>query len=136
MARIIALDYGKKRTGIATTDPLQIIVTGLDTVDTQVLWPFLEKYCSEEEVDKLVFGWPTHADGTPTALCEDIITLEKRFSKKFPNIILDRTDESFTSHQAKEAILLSGAKKKKRRDKALVDKISAVIILQKYLGHI
>lgn len=136
MKRILGIDYGKKRTGISTTDPLQIIVTGLDTVDTKALRPFLEKYLRQEAVEKIVIGLPYHKDGTPTVLHKDIAALAKWLNKLYPAIIIDYIDESFTSVDAKEIILSSGTKRKKRRDKSLVDKVSAILILQKYLGHI
>ena len=136
MARILSIDYGRKRCGIAATDPLQIIVTAIDTAPTHELFDFLVKYMSEEEVEKIVFGKPTHADGNETFLMDDIRLFIKKLLKKFPLIEIDFQDESFTSVEAKHIIMLSGAKKKKRRDKALIDKVSAVIILQKYLNHI
>ncbi len=136
MARILSIDYGRKRCGIAATDPLQIIVTAIDTVATQVLFDYLVKYMSEEVVEKIVFGKPTHADGNETFLMDDIRLFIKKLLKKYPNMETDFQDESFTSVEAKHIIRLSGAKKKKRKDKALIDKISAVIILQKYLNHI
>ena len=136
MARILSIDYGRKRCGIAATDPLQIIVTAIDTAATHTLFDFLVKYMSEEEVEKIVFGKPTHADGNETFLMDDIRLFIKKLLKKYPEMEIDFQDESFTSFEAKNIIMLSGAKKKKRRDKALIDKISAVIILQKYLNHI
>ncbi len=135
MARILAIDYGLKRTGLAVTDPLQIIATGLDTVETKELLPFLKNYFSEEEVEGIVIGEPKHLDGTPTHLMPKIEALIKKINELFPDIKVDLQDERFTSADAKRIILQSGAKKKKRRDKALVDKISAVLILQEYLQH-
>ena len=134
--RIIGVDYGRKRTGLSTTDPDQIIVTGLDTVDTKNFRNFLETYIFDEGVIKIVFGKPTHKDGTPTLLWTDI---EKEISflrERFPDLEIDHTDEAFTSADAKSIMLRSGLKKKKRRDKKTVDKLSAILILQKYLGHI
>lgn len=136
MARILGIDYGLKRTGLAATDPLQIIVSGIDTIDTKDIWDWLQAYLSEEEVEKIVFGHPTHSDGTDTHLVEHIQTLMAKIEKHAPHIHLDMQDESFSSTMAKQIILQSGTKKKKRRDKALVDKMSAVIILQRYLNHI
>jgi len=136
MARILSIDYGRKRCGIAATDPLQIIVTAIDTIDTHNLFDYLVQYMSDEEVEKIVFGKPTHADGNETFLMEDIRLFIKKLLKITPDLETDFQDESFTSIEAKHIIMLSGAKKKKRQDKALVDKISAVIILQKYLNHI
>lgn len=136
MARILSIDYGRKRCGIAATDPLQIIVTAIDTVSTHTLLEYLDTYLTQEEVEKIVFGKPTHADGSETFLMEDINTFIKKILKQYPNLVIDFQDESFTSFDAKNIIMQSGAKKKKRRDKALIDKVSAVLILQKYLNHI
>ncbi len=136
MARIMGIDYGKKRCGIAVTDPLQIIVTGLDTIATENLERFLDRYFESEEVEKIVFGLPVHSDGNPTYLQKDIIKVAHKIKEKYPQIVIDYADESFSSVDAKAVILKAGTKKKKRRDKAMVDKVSAVIILQRYLHHI
>jgi putative Holliday junction resolvase len=132
----MCLDYGGKRTGVAVTDPLQIIVTGLDTVETNLLFKFFETYLKTETVDKLVLGYPTHADGNPTYLVEQIEKFVKTFKQLYPLIIIDYIDESYSSAEAKEIIFNSGVKKKKRMDKSLVDKVSAILLLQKYLKHI
>ncbi len=136
MARIIGIDYGMKRCGLSVTDPLQIIVSGLETVNTNELMPFLENYIKNETVDLIVIGLPIHKDGNFTYLKVSIDQFVASLSKKFPAIKIDFTDEQFSSVLAKQIILDSGAKKKKRQDKALVDKVSAVVILQKYLKHI
>ncbi|MBK8700838.1 MAG: Holliday junction resolvase RuvX [Saprospiraceae bacterium] len=136
MGRIMGLDYGEKRTGVAVTDPLQLIVTGLDTIETQELKNFLSGYLINEKVDKMVIGLPRHKDGNFTHLKPKIDELVTFIKTKFPGLEIDFEDESFTSVQSREVIFLSGARKSKRRDKALVDKVSAVLILQKYLGHI
>jgi len=136
MARILGIDYGGKRTGIAATDSLQIIATALTTVDTKELIPFLTEYTSKEKVEKMVVGLPVHKDGNYTYLKKDIDVFISNFSKIRPEIVIDFYDESFTSAEAKAIIFQSGVKKKKRQDKSLVDKISAVLILQKYLQHI
>ena len=133
MARIMAVDYGIKRIGLAVTDPLQIIANGLDTVSTDKIWDFLENYFQQEEVEQLVIGEPTHLDGTPTYLEDNISKFILEFKAKYPKIIVDRQDERMTSVSAREIILQSGAKKKKRRDKSLIDKVSAVLILQDYM---
>ncbi len=135
MARILAIDYGAKRTGIAVTDPLQIIATGLTTVATPELLDFLQNYLAIETVEKIVVGEPKHLDGTPTDIALRIEKLKAKLKELFPHIEVVSQDERFTSAEAKSIILTSGVKKKKRRDKALVDKISAVLILQDYLGH-
>lgn len=131
----MAIDYGTKKTGIAVTDPLQIIVGGLDTLPTSELMDFLVGYVGREEVSKIVIGYPYHPDGNPGQLAPVIEKLGERIGKKFPLIEIVFQDESFTTKQAKEIILQSGHKKKKRRDKSLVDKVSAILILQDYLKH-
>ena len=136
MARIVGIDFGMKRTGISATDPLQIIVQAVDTVETKELYTFLEAYFAKENVEAIVFGLPKHADMTPTYVAGHIQKFSKRIEKKFPKIRIHFADEDYSSVDAKEVILKSGANKKKRRNKLLVDKISAVIILQRFLGHI
>lgn len=136
MARILSIDFGTKRSGIAVTDPLQIIVTALETVETRLLMSFLENYLQQENVEKVVIGMPVHKDGNATYLKKDIDAFAHAIKKKFPAIIVDFADEQFSSVHAKQIILDSGIKKKKRQDKSLVDKISAVVILQRYLNHI
>jgi len=136
MARILGIDYGIKKCGVSTTDTLQIIVTALGTYATSDLYDFLKKYIEEEEVEKIVFGKPTHKDGTSTYLQEHIDQFIQRVKKLAPSVEIDLQDERMTSIEAKSIILQSGIRKSKRRDKTLVDKISAVLILQKYLGHL
>lgn len=133
MARILAIDYGTKRVGIAVSDPMQIIATGLDTVLTTKLFDFLEKYISQEEVEIMVIGMPLHLDGQPAQIADKVSAFIKKFKTKFPSIPVETRDERFTSEDAKQIILQSGAKKKKRRDKSLVDKVAAVLILQDYM---
>mgnify|MGYP000096549731 CR=1 FL=1 len=133
VARIMAIDYGTKRTGIAVTDPLQIIANGLDTVETNQLLEYLEAYFQEEEVETVVVGEPQHADGTPTYLEPHIIGFIRKLKKQQPEMNIVRQDERFTSVMAKEALLESGLKKKKRREKGLIDKMAATILLQEYL---
>lgn len=135
MARILAIDYGMKRCGIAVTDPLQLIATALDTIDTPLLESYILKYCSAEPVEKIIFGLPTHADGNDTSLTPIIRTFQEKLQKLLPAISFDFQDEAFSSSKAKDTIFSLGIKKKQRRDKRLVDKISSVIILQEYLGH-
>lgn len=135
MARIIGIDYGTKRIGIAATDPLQIIVNGVTTVPTSEIFEFLEKYINEEEVEGIVVGEPMHDDGNPTRISHLVVGFVRKLKKLYPEIKVDTQDERNTSKEAKEIILLSGIKKKKRRDKSLVDEVSAVLILQDYLGH-
>jgi len=136
MPRIIGIDYGTKRVGVAVTDSLQIIVNGLDTVPTGEIFDFLKKYMEDEEVECIVVGEPMHKDGNPAQIAHLVVGFIRKLKKLFPEIKVDTQDERFTSKDAKQIILQSGIKKKKRRnDKELVDKISAVLILQDYLGH-
>ena len=135
MARILALDYGKIRTGIAVTDELQLIASGLTTVETKELIPFLEKYLKEETVERFVVGQPKQMDNSPSGSEELIQGFLKKLMAVFPAIPVERQDERFTSKMAFQSMLDSGVKKKKRRDKALVDEISATLILQAYLNR-
>jgi putative Holliday junction resolvase len=135
LGRIIGVDYGKVRTGISVTDPLQIIVTGLNTIETKNFHEFIRNYVAQESVDKIVFGKPTHKDGNPTYLWTEILQKVDEIKKIYPNIAIDYEDEALTSVDAR-SILFQTSSKKKRRDKKNVDKVSAVLILQKYLGHI
>jgi len=136
MGRILGLDYGAKRTGISTTDPLQIIVNPLEVVPTENLFAFLESYINSEVVDKIVIGEPKQSDGSPTYLEEHIQKLIKSINNTFPGITIARQDESYTSSEAKDLLVKMGMKKKKRQDKSMLDKVSAVLILQRYLNHI
>jgi len=133
MARILGIDYGLKRTGIAVTDPLQIIASSLDTVATKELMDFLKKYIEEEEVEAIIFGEPLHKDGNPTHVAKEIYKFIKKVNKAFPNLRIELQDERYSSRDAKNIIFNSGAKQKKRRDKALVDKVSAALILQEWM---
>lgn len=136
MARILGIDYGTKRTGLSATDPLQIIVSGIDTIPTAEIFAYLKTYMKTEEVEKIVIGEPFYPDGNPAQIHHLVIGFSRKLQKKYPDIEVVLHDESFTSEAAKAVIYNSGAKQKKRRDKGLVDKISAVLILQDYLGHI
>ncbi len=132
----MALDYGKKRTGIAVTDPLQIIASGLTTVDTIYNLSFLKDYIKKEEVEKIVIGYPFKMENTRTADSLPLIDgFIKKLKKSFPNIPIIKEDEHFTSKMAVQVMIDGGVKKKKRRDKALVDKISATLILKSYLDR-
>lgn len=133
MARILAIDYGVKRTGIAVTDELQIIASGLTTVATSELLPFLKKYFSDEDVELVLLGEPKQMNNMVSQSEEGIQKFLKKFREQFPEKELKRVDERFTSKMAVQTMIDSGLKKKKRRDKALVDEISATIILQSYL---
>ncbi len=136
MARILALDFGLKRTGVAVTDPLQIIATSLETIQTPQLFDFLKSYFLKEQVECLVVGEPRNLDNTRVGISDDIDRFISKFILEYPTIPVKRIDERFTSKIAQQTILASGKNKKARRDKAMVDRISAVIILQSYLEHI
>jgi putative holliday junction resolvase len=133
MPRILALDFGTKRTGIAVTDELQIIASGLTTVPTSELLSFLDKYFSEENVELILLGEPKQMNNTPSESEVNIGDFLKKFTAKFPNKKVERVDERFTSKMAFQSMIDSGLKKKQRKNKALVDEISATIILQSYL---
>ena len=133
MARILSIDYGKKRTGIAVTDLLQIIANGLVTVSTSGLFDFLREYMSKEPVERIIIGEPKQADGSPSENMARITQFANRWRKAYPDIPIEFYDERFTSVLAHKAMLDGGLHKKKRQDKALVDEISATIILQSYL---
>lgn len=130
----MAIDYGTKRTGLAVTDDLQIIATALDTVDTSALLDYLQRYFSENNVQEIVVGLPMRMHGEVGQLESEIQKFIEKFKSKFPEIPLQRLDESFTSKMASQAILAAGAKKKKRQDKGLIDRVSATILLQSYMN--
>ncbi|QQX76748.1 MULTISPECIES: Holliday junction resolvase RuvX [Aequorivita] len=133
MGRILALDYGSKRTGIAITDELQLIASGLTTVATSDLMDFLKKYIHTEKVELVLVGEPKQKDGTPSTIEEQIQLFLKKFSEVFPDLSVKRIDERYTSKMAFQTMIDSGLKKKQRQNKALVDEISATIILQEFL---
>lgn len=133
MARIISIDYGLKRTGIAVTDPLKIIATGLTTVDTQRLMPFLREYFAKEQVERVIIGDPRNLDDSDTHATPLVNKFVTAFEKHFPHIPIERVDERFSSKMAKDAMLEMGLKKNQRRQKGLVDEIAATILLQEYL---
>jgi putative Holliday junction resolvase len=133
MSRILCIDYGKKRTGIAVTDPLQIIATGLTTVDSPELISFLKKYFLQEEVELIVIGDPKNLDDSDTHATPLVKQIIKRLEKEFPKIPIKKVDERFTSKMAKRAMLDMGMKKKDRRNKRTVDEIAATIMLQQYM---
>jgi putative holliday junction resolvase len=134
VARIVSLDFGTKRTGIAVTDPLQIIATALDTVRTHDLLDFLKKYAQNEPIEAFVVGMPHRLDGSDTNNTPHVKGFIKQLRKTFPEIPVYDHDERFTSSMAMQAMIAGGMKKSDRRDKANVDKISAVIILQSFLS--
>ncbi|AEW00693.1 Holliday junction DNA helicase RuvA [Niastella koreensis] len=136
MARIISIDYGKKRTGLAVTDPLQIIATGLTTVETPQLFKFLKDYFSKEPVELIVMGEPKNWDDTDTHATPLVKKAVERLKREFPTIPIKMWDERYTSKMASQAMIEMGLKKKQRQNKALVDEIAATIILQEYLRSI
>lgn len=129
----MGIDYGTRRTGIAVTDPLQIIASGLDTIPTEGVFDFLAGYLEKEEVERIVVGYPLYPDGNPAQIAPQVEQFVKKLQKLFPAVPVNTWDERYTSEEAKRIILQSGARKKQRRDKALVDKISAALILEDYL---
>ena len=132
--RILSIDYGKKRTGLAVTDPLQIIAGGLDTVQTAQLYESLEAYCQREKVERVIIGKPMQPNGQPSENMERVSNFYNRWRKAHPEIPIEYYDERFTSVLAHRAMIDGGVKKKVRREnKGLVDEISATIILQDYL---
>ena len=133
MARIMGIDYGAKRTGIAVTDRLQIIATGLCTVPTDDLMDFLVNYCKEEEVECFVLGDPKNLDGGATHATPLVAAFKEKLREKFPDKKLEMIDETYTSKMAMQTLIASGVKKMKRRNKALLDEVSATIILQSYM---
>lgn len=133
MGRILSIDYGRKRTGIAVTDPLQIIATGLETVPTHQLFDFLDNYLVNETVELFVVGYPRQMNNTDSESFKEIKPLINKLKKKYPKIPVELFDERFTSKMAQQAILESGVNKKTRQNKGLVDKVSAVLILQSYM---
>ncbi len=135
MSRILAIDYGTKRTGLAVTDPLRLIANGLDTVPTVEVFNYLDDYLSREEVGLFLVGEPMHADGSPAQIAHLVVGFVRKLQKTFPDIPVEMVDERYTSEEAKLIIRESGLKKKKRRDKSLIDKISAVLILQDYMDE-
>lgn len=133
MARIMALDYGKKRTGVAVTDPLQIIATGLTTVDSHQLRPWLKEYFAKEAVEKVIIGLPVNLDDSDTDGTKPVKDFIRLFRKDHPTIPMITVDERYTSKMAVRALIDSGVKKKDRRDKKRVDEMAATIMLQEYL---
>jgi len=133
MGRILAIDYGRKRTGIAVTDPLQLIANGLTTVATCQLIDFLKEYVNKEDVEKVVIGLPKQNNGMPSDNMNNITPFVNRLRKVMPQLAIDFYDERFTSVLAHQTMIESGIGKKARQNKALVDQISATIILRDYL---
>ena len=133
MSRILAIDYGRKRTGIAVSDPLQIIASGLTTVPTHQLMDFLLNYIKQEQVECIIIGHPKQLNNEDSENMKNIVPFINRLKKILPDMPVQLVDESFTSVLAHQTMLAGGLKKKDRQNKALVDEISATIILQSYL---
>ena len=133
MSRILSIDYGKKRTGLAVTDPLQIIANGLATVSTSTLYDWLKDYVARENVERIVIGEPRQTNGQPSENLARVQQFVNRWRKSMPQVPIEYFDERFTSVLAHQAMLDGGLKKKDRQNKSLVDEISATIILEDYL---
>jgi putative Holliday junction resolvase len=133
MARILCIDYGGKRTGIAVTDPLQIIATALTTIETKELIPFLKNYLKQETVELILVGEPLNLDDSPTHATPLVKAAIQRLQKEFPSVPLKTVDERYTSKMASRAMIDMGMKKKDRRVKGNIDQIAATIMLQEYL---
>lgn len=135
MARILSIDYGQKRTGIAVTDDFQIIASGLTTIPSTDIFPFLKTYFSKENVETVIIGEPKQMNGLPSESTEIIEKFITQFHTEFPNIKMERVDERFTSKMAFQTMIDSGLKKKQRQNKGLIDEIAATILLQDYLNY-
>jgi putative Holliday junction resolvase len=133
VARILSIDYGKKRTGIAVTDAMQIIANGLATVSTSELFDYLKNYISQEEVERVIIGKPLQTNGQPSENLQRVVQFVNRWRKAVPAIPIEYVDERFTSVLAHQVMIDGGLRKKARQDKALVDRISATIMLEDYL---
>jgi putative Holliday junction resolvase len=133
MARILAIDYGKKRVGIAVTDPFQMIATRLTTVPAHEIWIFLKDYFSKEVVEKVIVGYPLQMNNQPSEAVNYINPFLRKFQKDYPDMLLEQVDERFTSKMAFQTMIDAGLKKKDRQNKETVDGVSATILLQSYL---
>ncbi len=136
MGRILGIDYGAKRVGLAVTDPLKIIATALTTVDNKATIDYLKKYIAAEDVEKILIGYPTDLRGNATHATPYVDKFIIELKKHFPLMPVEKWDEAFTSKMAMQTLVASGVKKKQRRDKKLLDQISATIILQEYLQNL
>lgn len=135
MSRILAIDYGIKRSGIAVTDPLQIIASGLTTLPTNELLVFLKKYVSDEDVEEIVIGQPKRMNNEDSDIEADIQKFINQLKTELPHVVIQREDERFTSKMAFQSMIDGGLKKKQRQNKALIDEISATLILQSYMNR-
>jgi len=135
MGRLLAIDFGQKRTGLAVTDEFQIIASGLTTVDTKELMSFLQTYFQKEKVEKVIIGEPKRLNNEPSEVTPLVNAFVEAFKQAFPTMPVERIDERFTSKMAFQTMIDSGLKKKQRQNKALIDEIAATIILQDYMGR-
>lgn len=135
MARLLAIDFGQKRTGIAVTDEFQIIASGLTTVNTSELMTFLKDYFQKEKVERVIIGEPKRLNNEPSEITPVLEAFITAFKTDFPVMAVERIDERFTSKMAFQTMIDSGLKKKQRQNKALIDEIAATIILQDYMGR-
>jgi len=135
MDRIIGIDFGRKRTGLAVSDPLGIFASAMDTVDSTKIIDYIKNYAQKETISRFVVGWPTNMDGRPSEAAADVEVFVKALAKAFPGIPIDMEDERFTSVLAHRVMIDGGMKARDRRDKASVDRISAAIILQSWLDR-
>lgn len=133
MGRILAIDYGRKRVGIAVTDPLQLIATRLTTVAAHEIWTFLKEYFLKENVEKVIVGYPLQMNNQPSEAVQYINPFLKKFQKEYPAMPVEHVDERFTSKMAFQTMIDAGVKKKDRQNKETIDAVSATIILQSYL---
>jgi putative Holliday junction resolvase len=133
MSRLLAIDYGKRRTGLAVSDPLQIIAGGLCTVDTPQLFDYLQRYVAKEQVERIVIGEPRQPNGQPSENLQRVQQFVARWRKAMPGIPIELYDERYTSVLAHQAMIDGGLHKKARQNKALVDEISAIILLEDYM---
>lgn len=135
MGKLLALDYGSKRTGVAETDDLQLIASGLKTVETSNLMEFLKEFQQEHQVDAIIIGQPRQRDGSPSDIEIEILKFIEKLEQEIPDCTVVRMDERFTSKMAFQSMIDGGLSKKQRRNKGLVDEISATILLQDYLQY-
>lgn len=135
MGSLVGIDFGKKRTGLACTDPLKIIASGLKNLPTPEVIPFLKKYCETEQVDIFVLGKPLQKDGAPSEVEMHILRFIKKLQNHFPEMTIERYDERYTSKMAVQSMIDGGLTKKKRADKGMIDQVSATLILQSYLDY-
>lgn len=136
MGRILAIDYGLKRTGIAWTDPLQIIATAVGTYETTTLWKELKEIFKTERIDTIVLGYPTRMDGSDTHATQPVRDFKKRLDKQYPKLPVILWDERLTSKMAQRALIDGGVPQKKRRKKGLLDQVAATLMLQEYLESV